>query len=284
MAMRLNLLRPGSLIQTRMMITPEKARHWKFAATNASIGGGIMANTQLRVADVNSAPASAKLELPARSPPAFITVTGEELATNFDMQGAPPPINPAPSPNFSQVFHKMSQRQLVAGAGLEAMRDARNQLQKDIASGKMWGGVAIVANALILPLNIIVNAFEVKTATSLYQAIVKEAYAKFSKSGTRIDSTTIKTTLNLLKKATVDTLTSRGLKQYIPGVNILVGVAEDGFALYQVASHVQEGSNEMRQLMRQMDVKIQTALREYLKIGIEMDRLLTELSIRARTS
>ena len=47
---------------------------------------------------------------------------------------------------------------------------------------------------------------------------------------------------------------------------------------------MKEGSNEMRQLLRQTDAKIDTAYREYMKIGIEMDRLFTEMSIRARTA
>ena len=283
MAMQLNLLKVGSIVTARMHITPDKARHWKHAKTNASLGGGLAAGAQLTVAATRMNPPEARLELPGRSPPAYIVLTGEELAMNFDMAVQPKPAASG-GQDLAGAWRKLTQRQLAVKAGLDAMREARVQLQKDIASGQFWGGVAVFANAVLIPLNVIVNAFEVKTATTLYQAVAKEAYAQFAKSGTRIDSSKVKTGLKVLKKALVDTLASRGLKHYIPGVNILVGLGEDSFALFETASTVQEGSQEMRQILRQIDAKIAEANSSYLKLGIEMDRLLTEMQRRARTA
>lgn len=286
MPMQLNLLKPGALVKARMLISPEKAKHWKHAATNSSVGGGLMPGTQFRVVQVSTAPPFARLEIPGRSPPAFLTLTGEELAMNFDMFGGATaaPTPPGGPRNLAAVFQQLSRRQMIVGSGLEAMRAARTQLQKDIATGKFWGGVGIVANALLLPLNVIINAFELKGATTAYQALVKEAYAQLSKSGTRIDSKPVKTGLSIVKKAAVETLAKQGLKHYIPGVNIIIGVAEDGFALFEVASTVSEGSNEMRALLRQADAKIDASYRQFIKLGIEMDRLLTEMQRRARTA
>jgi hypothetical protein len=40
----------------------------------------------------------------------------------------------------------------------------------------------------------------------------------------------------------------------------------------------------MRQIMRQMESRIAAAEQTYLKIGIEMDRVLTDMQRRARTA
>jgi len=283
MAMQLNLLKAGAIVTARMHITPEKARHWKHAATNASLGGGLAAGARLTVAATRMHPPEARLELPGRSPPAYIVLTGEELAMNFDMVVQPKPAASG-GQDMAAAWRKITNQQLAVGAGLDAMREARVQLQKDIASGQFWGGVAIFTNAVLIPLNVVVNAFEVGAAASLYQALAKEAYSQFSKSGTRIDNSKVKTGLKVLKKALVDTLASKGLKHYIPGVNILVGLGEDSFALFETASTVKEGSQEMRQILRQVDAKIAEANGQFLKLGIELDRLLTELQRRARTA
>lgn len=283
--MQLNLLKPGAMVAARMMITPDKARNWKHARTNAAIGGGLVTGAKLKVVQVSSNPSFARLELPGRSPPAFITVTGEELAMNFDMAGGAQPAAAVQGPkNLGAIFQKLSQRQMAVSGGLEALRTARAELKQDIATGQFWGGVAVFANAMLMPLNVIINASGAKGVTTVYQAVVKEVYAKVAKSGTRIDNNKVKTSLALIKKATVEALTAKGLKQHIPGVNIIVGVAEDGFALIETARTVQDGSKEMRDLLRQMDAKIDASYNSYIKIGIEMNRLLTEMQTRARTA
>lgn len=282
MPMQLNLLKPGAIVKPRYMLTPERARQWQHAVTNASIGGGIMPGTAMRVDHVGITPPTVRIELPGRSPPAFITLTGEEVANLFDMAGATAP-RPAQPQNLATTFHKLSQKQLAVSAGVAAMREARVALQQDMNSARFWGNAAVFANAALLPLNVMVNAFEVKGAVTLYQTVVKELYGQFAKSGTRIEGGRAKTGLSLLKKATVETLKSQGLSKYVPGVNILVGFAEDSVALFETMSKVQEGSAEMRQLLRQLDAKLTEANRAYLNIGIEMNRLLTELQRRART-
>ena len=285
MSMNLPLLQPGAIVKPRFMLTPDRARQWKNAATNASIGGGIMAGTAMRVDTVSRMPPAVRLELPGRSPPAFITLTGDEIANLFEMTGGASAAQSSPQPqNLAVTFQKLSQKQLAVSSGVAAMREARVALQQDMAAGRFWGNVAVFANAALLPLNVLINAFEMKAAVSLYQAVVKELYGQFARSGTRIEGGKAKTGLSLLKKAANEALKAQGLGKWLPGVNIIVGFAEDSIALFETASMVQEGSAEMRGLLRRLDAKLGEANRAYLDIGIEMDRLLTEMQRRARTA
>lgn len=286
MAMQMNLLKPGAVVTTRFMLTAARAQNWKYAATNPGIGGGIMAGTAMKVVDVSMNPPRARLELPGRSPPAFITFSGEEMASLFTMAPARPtsPSTPQQPQNLSATFQRLAQKQMAVSAGVAAMREARKALETDMQQARFWGNIAVFANAAMLPLNLMINAFQAKAAVSAYQVVVKELYAQLGKSGTRMESGAIKTSLSVIKKATVEALKSKGLTGYVPGVNMLVGFAEDSVALFQTASTVRDGSNEMRQLMRQMETKIADAEQTFLRIGIEMDRLLTEMQRRARTA
>jgi hypothetical protein len=202
----------------------------------------------------------------------------------FMPQSSAPAPFPIVSSNLAGIFDKLAKRQRVIGEGLDAMRAARTQLQKDIASGQKWATVAVLSNAVLLPLNIILNAFDVGAVVSIYQAIVKELYAKLARSGTRIDNSIAKQSLALIKKAVADELKRKGLTNYVPGVNIIVGLAEDSFALMEVMSTVAEGGRETAALMRQMDSKIGQAMNEFIRLGVEMERQLTESDRRRRTA
>ncbi len=195
-----------------------------------------------------------------------------------------PPTPALPPPNLSQIFQRLSQRQKAVREGMMAMQAARIELKKDIASGQMWGTLAVLANAAMLPLNIVINAFDAKAAVSIYQRVVKELYAKLSKSGTRIDNKLAKEGLGLIKKAVVEELTRKGLTRYVPGVNIIVGMAEDSVAFMETATMVGAGDREMRRLLDQVDAKIAAAQREFGAIGVEMERLLAKMDTIRRTA
>lgn len=276
MTIQLNLLRPGMQIMPRMMISPQKAAHWSYANTNPSVMGGMLPNTLLRVVEISISPPFVCLEIPGRTPPAFLKVTGEELAMNFTVSEAAEPL--------STTYLRLIDRQAAVGDGLAAMRIARSELQKNMASARMWGNIAVISNAIILPLNVIVNAFPAPSAKTVYQKLVRELYNKYGKSGSHIQNRTIKTTLTELKEILTSVLVSQGVGIYVPGVKILVGVTEDTIALLESASMVQDGSAEMRLLMRQIDLKIATAERSLVNIGAEIDQALAKAQILARTA
>ena len=124
----------------------------------------------------------------------------------------------------------------------------------------------------------IVNAFEVKPAASMYQALVqvfvRAAYEKTSASGTRLEGSA-KPFLDAFKKATVEHLKKKGLTEYIPGVNIIVGLAEDSVAMFQVANKVTTGGAEMQRLAAQLERKLEATLRELNALGVQRARILS---------
>lgn len=84
MGVQINITNPGDRVKLRLAINQTKVSNWKYARDCDSIGGGIMPGTVFTVSDVNRRELWIKIEIPGRSPPAFLKVTGAELSSNFD--------------------------------------------------------------------------------------------------------------------------------------------------------------------------------------------------------
>lgn len=84
MGVQINLLRKGDRLSLRRNLNPAMVSNWKFAKDCVSIGGGIMAGTIFTVADFKTRELWVQIEIPGRSPPAFLKVAGAELSGNFD--------------------------------------------------------------------------------------------------------------------------------------------------------------------------------------------------------
>lgn len=179
-------------------------------------------------------------------------------------------------------YDKLAHRQMLFSEGIRDLEAIQKELNSNRSSAEFWGNFAVAMNAALIPLNVILNAFEVKGATSIFQTLVKNTYTKFAASGSRTQGST-KVVLDVIKKNTIDHLKSQGLKEYIPGVNILVGFAQDSIALYQVATEVKNGSNEQANITMQMNKSIEKAKVELMKLGTQRallhDRLLRINSI-----
>jgi len=185
--------------------------------------------------------------------------------------------------NSFQQFQTLGRKQLAIQEGLEMLRTIQVDLVKTRSSANAWGNVAILANATLIPLNIIVNAFELKAAGSVYQMFVHTLYKEFGKSGTRASGHG-KTLLATLKQVVVDELKRKSLKQFIPGVNIIVGMSEDSLALMQAAATVSEGGREMNGLAVQVDQKIRALARQLTALGIQRAEVLDRLQKQSRTA
>lgn len=164
------------------------------------------------------------------------------------------------------------------------LKDAQQDLIRARNSAEAWGVVAVMANVTLIPLNCIVNAFGAGTANSVYQTVVRSVYDKFSKSGTRLQSDKVKTTLSLLKTAVAAELKRKGLASQIPGANILIGLAEDSYAAFETLQTVQTGSRDIAAqeaaLLRQIK-RLETELR---KFGIQEAGLLDQAGVVNRTA
>ena len=185
--------------------------------------------------------------------------------------------------NPLQQLDALRRRQLALDDGLRLLRQIRHELAHDSASALAWGHVAVLANITIIPLNVIVNAFELGAAKAVYDTVVREVYAQLAKSGTRSEGR-VKSALAALKKALVETLKQKGATAYVPGVNILLGLAEDSWAAWQAVTLTQGGRDEARQLSQQLQRQIDRVQRELVQLGVAHAQLLEQMQVIRRTA
>ena len=185
--------------------------------------------------------------------------------------------------NLAAKFQMLGSKQLAIQEGIDLLRSMQLDLSRTRSAADTWGTVAVLANVTLIPLNVIVNAFELKGANSLYQSLVRQLYGKFAKSGTRLDGHS-KVALSLLKTAIVDELKRKALTDYIPGVNILVGLAEDSLAAWQAIQLVDSGVREMSARATDIEKKIVAANLQLTQLGIKRAEILSRLQVQARTA
>lgn len=185
--------------------------------------------------------------------------------------------------NTAQDMAKVAQKQRILMEGIELLGKIQIELGQARASADAWGMVAVVSNATLIPLNAIINAFELGAAKSAYQILVRELYGKFAKSGTRLDGHG-KTALSLAKQAIVGELKRKALTAYVPGVNILVGLAEDSLATWQAAKLVDTGSREMAARVMALDRQIVQSRMQLQRLGIQLAEMYAAADLYRRTA
>lgn len=185
--------------------------------------------------------------------------------------------------DLAAQFQMMGRKQLAIQEGIDLLRNIQLELSRTRTAADAWGTIAVMANVTLIPLNIIVTAFELKGANSLYQSLVRQLYGKFAKSGTRLDGHA-KVALSLLKTAIVDELKRKALTDYVPGVNILVGLAEDSLAAWQAIQLVESGSREISARVADIERKVVAANQQLIQLGIKSADILSRLQVQTRTA
>lgn len=180
-------------------------------------------------------------------------------------------------------FEMLGRKQMAFNEGIQMMQQLQRDFQVTNNQAKAWGITAVLANAVLIPLNCIVNAFELGAAANLYQTLAKELYKSFGQSGSRTTGVS-KQALAILQKSIVESLTKSGLTQYVPGVNILAGLAQDSIALIQAMETVGQGSVERRRLDTIGQQKINEMTRKLSEIGIIRSQLLQQMQNISRTA
>lgn len=185
--------------------------------------------------------------------------------------------------NLMYQYNALARKQLSINEGINLLKQVQVDLNRTMMTANTWGLTAIIANASLVPLNVIINAFEIKKANSIYQTLVRQLYDNYGRSGTRIDGPA-KTALAVLKKVIVEELKLKGMTDFVPGVNIIVGLAEDSLAFWKAVQTVESGNQEMRATARQLNNKIAALNRELIQIGITRALLHDRLEVISRTA
>ncbi|WP_024297127.1 hypothetical protein [Methylomicrobium lacus] len=185
--------------------------------------------------------------------------------------------------NLVQQFEMLGRKQLAIQEGIDLLRQIQIDLSRARAAADAWGVAAVMSNVTLIPLNIIVNAFELKAANTAYQVLVRQLYGKFGKSGTRLDGQA-KTALSLLKQAITEELKRKAMTEFVPGVNILIGLAEDSMAAWQAIQLVDSGSREISIRANDLERKIVIANQQLMQLGIKRADILGRMQVYGRTA
>lgn len=179
-------------------------------------------------------------------------------------------------------YDRLVDKQYSASEAVDSLRQIERELLLNRNWAKTWGQVAVISHALLVPLNVIVNAFEAKPVASLYQTFVKELYADVSMRRRRPGRTTFANIV--LERGVIGHLQLKGLHDYIPGVNIVFGLVEDSVALVNAAIETEEGNREIAAIAFRLRLSIGRAQAELNNIGIRRAQVQDRLARAARTA
>lgn len=185
--------------------------------------------------------------------------------------------------NHAYQFEVLGRKQLSIQEPIDLLRQAQVELARWKSSADPWGTVAVLANVTLIPLIFIGNAVELKAADSRYQTVVQRLYGKFGKGGTRIDGQA-KNALSLLKEALGVELKLRALTEFVPGFNMLVGLAADSMAAWEAIQLRENGPREMVLRVDALDGKISDAQAQLIGLGIGRADFLSRAQTKSITA
>ncbi len=112
---------------------------------------------------------------------------------------------------------------------------------------------------------------------------MRTLYAGVAASGTRSDGYA-NVVLSSLKSVIGSELKRKAMGDFVPGVNILIGLAEDSLAAWKSIEMVGSGAAEMSTLANSLDTKIAAARKELERLGRDPANTVTEAQRAARTA
>ena len=195
--------------------------------------------------------------------------------------------------NDMHQFQMLMRKQLAIQEGIEMLKQIKTELVGIEAIGNIWGAVAVTCRAVMIPLNVIVNAGQLGTAKRMLGVLgeqVAKTYQKHGASGTGLDGSLkswegiAKLTLSTLKAGAVAELKQKGLTHYVPGANILIGLSEDSLALAFAMQSIKEGNVEFRMAAQRQQAQLTRMERELVSLGILANQHLGRMQTSFRTA
>ena len=177
----------------------------------------------------------------------------------------------------------LSQKQAGIQQGLNMLEEVRKELKASSAGMEAWGLVSVLANLILIPLNVIVNACELKVANSIYQTVTRIVYNKYASSGSRIDGE-VGDLIGVLKDSIVDELKRKSKADLIPVANILLGLVQDSVATWQSVQELEGGRADVRSLTAGLEDQIRKMTDQLLKLGVIWAEVMNERDQVGRTS
>ncbi|GEM_PF-2430660 len=182
-----------------------------------------------------------------------------------------------------QRYQILIRKKVAVREGIEMARQNLAEFERNQATANVFGTIALAAQATILPLNIIINAFPAAgKAKSVYERFARGIYEQFGASGTRVEGNTADL-LGELKRVLEAELTRKKMHDMVPVVKIFTGLAEDGMALMQTAQMIERESAGMPQLRNQLETQVRKFRLDLARLGQQQIQLLEQAKTRAHT-
>ncbi len=189
--------------------------------------------------------------------------------------------------NDLHQFQILMRKELAIKDGIELIEQVEKELAQATHSANVWGMIAVIARAIMIPANVIVNAGQVGVAkTSLQalgQAVAEIAYKRHGASGKGVEGFA-KPALATLKRVVVAELKTKGLAHYVPGANIIIGLSEDSLALMSAMRTATNGSAEIRAVSQKQQILLARMRRELVALGIQANQHLGRIQMVGRTA
>lgn len=183
-----------------------------------------------------------------------------------------------------QRYQILIRKKVAAREGIEMARQNLAEFERNQGMANVFGNIALAAQATILPLNIIINAFPAAgKAKSVYERFARGIYERFGASGTRVEGGGADA-LGELKRVLEAEFTRAKMLEMVPVVKIFTGLAEDGMALMQTAEMVGRGSIEARDSRNRLQRAIQQYRQDLARLSQQQINLLQSAETRARTA
>ncbi|MDE2083025.1 MAG: hypothetical protein KGI90_16890 [Burkholderiales bacterium] len=189
--------------------------------------------------------------------------------------------------NPAHRFTMLGRQQLSLQEGIQLLGQIQRELGSHATAARAWGSVALMAQASLVPLNIIVNSLPLspaKTAFDLFTHVLRACTTGDAAWRGDGRGATVPWAFEAAKRAIEHELKKKGAADLVPGAGILLGLAEDSMALVESAQAVSEGSSEMRRLARQMQQRIDAMRRKLTALGTERAQAADLLLLRQRTA
>jgi hypothetical protein len=201
--------------------------------------------------------------------------------------------------DLRSIDRRLARKQTAFAEGLAMLGDARRELAEARSSANAWATASVMSQVVLIPLNILVNAFQLKAAKTTYDVVVR-VLVKFlqkAKEGIELAAAAQEGGLRGLRREKLKQdilaefkneltkeLRAKGLAAHIPGANVLLGLAEDTYALIDSLLTIDAGTREMQEQMARIDRKISDAQREIQKFGIQRAQVRERLDELDRTA
>ena len=196
--------------------------------------------------------------------------------------------------NDVHEFQVLMRKQLAIQEGIKMLEQIKTELVGIETMGTVLGAVAVTCRAVMIPLNVIVNAGQLGTAKRMLGVLGEQVskvaiYQRHGASGTGLGGSlkswegVAKLSLSTLKAGIVAELKQKGLMHYVPGANILIGLSEDSLALAFAMQAMKEGGAEFRMAAQKQQGQLARMERELVSLGIVANRHLERVQVSQRT-